>query len=764
MNENTITFARKCNFIPLFLYAATGQHYTEKVKDTDSQAVLDFGQGNGMDIFDITDPRNPIWLSTTNIDGRYYYASEDFWDVTVSVDAQGNRYAYYMDTYNGVYIFNVNDPTAPVRLAHITVRIPTSSSKYFALSHSGRDTILPYDQAEYAQDAIASIYVEDGVIYLAGNKTGLHIWQSDSMLQKTEENEISEPIVNGAGSIYDFDGSAYEGFFSYVSGTQFYAVAVNNGKVYAAAGGAGVLVFDQQTMTLEATLNTQGAAMDVVCYDGRFYVAERTGGLGVYTIEADGSFTQYLRYTDGQNTVRGVRLSPKGRFAVVQISSNDIYVVNIEDPTTPVRVASSHAATHMYHRNLERVGQYVVGWACSGNEYWYDFGENDDYDAPVMVRKVNSSATHMRGGIVGYGDGQLIAVHNNGYRVYDMESTTPRNATLHTIEGITLAGKPYNHKDQLLILSNRIDGALQIVDIRDVNNPVVLANIDVTGNPDQAYIDGDWLYVPMGYQGLFRFALSGFMTAQTNLQGVTTGYMTLQEAVDNAQGGCVKLMTDVAEDVVISGNTYLDLNGYDVTGLTVSEGAKLYLLDTATDDYEGSYGTAQVVGAVEIFVSYEGRNYLTVCENGLYSAHCYAVELTHVSLDPAKDALGYKAAFYGDQIAASHVKNMGFNLWVTENQVITRTKESVTSLTLRLRNIMAANGGEMTVNGNAFVVFDVEDRTVISQVHSTTMKAVLETVNENWAQYSLAQQAAVKEMVLLFADKMTDWVIGNIMA
>lgn len=497
----------------VYLYAASGQHHSKKITNTCHQSKLEFGQGNGLEIFDITDIYNPVWLSTTNIDGRYYYASEDCWDVKVSVDPQGNRYAYYMDTYNGVYIFNVNDPSAPVRLAHITVRIPATSEKYFTLSHPGRDTILPYDQSQYAQDAIASIYVEKGVLYLAGNRTGIHIWRNDDFLYDVEEHDVTVPIMQSNGSLYDFDGSSYEGFFRYTSGTQFYAVAVGEGKVYAAAGSAGVLVFDQQTMKLETILQTKGAAMDIVYYGGRLYVAERTAGLGVYTVEANGSFTEYLRYTDGQNTIRGVRLSPKARFAVVQVAASVSHVVNIENPAALTMVYKGHAATHLYHRNLGRVGRYVVAWACSGNEFWYDFGENDDYPEPVMIRKVKSSATHMRGGIVAYGKDKVISVHNNGYRVYDPMDTSaePRSYTHHILDGIKMAGKPCNYKDQLLILSNRIDRVLQVVDIRDVENPKMLASIDVTGNPDQAVADGDWLYVPMAYQGLFRFHISSFL-------------------------------------------------------------------------------------------------------------------------------------------------------------------------------------------------------------------------------------------------------------
>ncbi len=756
-----------------YLVAATGQHNLNAT-DFDSQSNLNFGQGNGMDIVDITDPLNPQWLSTTNIDGRYYYASEDFWDTKISVDAEGNRYAYFMNTYNGVYIFNINDLSAPVRIAHVTVQIPTTSSNYKTLSYSGRDTILPYDQSQYAQDAVASIYVEEGVMYLAGNKTGVHILENSDYLYDTLEVTVSVSITDGEGSCYDFDGSAYEDFASVVTGTQFYAVAAGDGKVYAAAGSAGVLIYDGQTMEQLGAIETRGAAIDVVLFENRLYVAERTGGLGVYDI-AEG-YPEYLRYEDGQNVVRSVRLSPKGYYAVLQVSSNDVYVVDIRDPANPTKVMQQHANSHLYHRNLSGPinNQYVVGWACAANEFWIDFGEDDSYDEPVLLKKITSSATNMRGGIVDLGDGTVLATRGDGYVIYDPTATdTPRSSTLYKVSGITMTGKPYLYNNEILILSNRIDGTLQIIDVRDLTAPSLMFELKVKGNPDLATVSGDYLYVPMGYQGLFRFRLSSFMTAQVRQGDEVTGYWDLQTAMNAAQQGYVRLLQDVSEDVTVTGNVYLDLNGHNISGAVSGDGT-LYGLDSTTNAYDCS-SMGLITGAVtcnlqRCWKDEQGtvtgaiRRYMAIEDDNGWSFHRFYLGITHISLVPDSDGVGYKATFAGDEMVISQVESYGYNLWLTEDQKLSLSQEgsqmvSGEALTLRINNFLVENYSERSVYGQVFMT--LTDGTVIeSSTVDYTLRSMVEGVYKIYETLTQAQKTAIDSFVERYNSVTENWTLA----
>lgn len=236
-------------------------------------------------------------------------------------------------------------------------------------------------------------------------------------------------------------------------------------------------------------------------------------------------------------------------------------------------------------------------------------------------------------------------------------------------------------------------------------------------------------------------------------------FATVQAAVDAADGGLVKILKDTDEAITISGGT-IDLAGHTLSDLTVTEGATLTLIDTATDDYEGEYGTANITGTVNTFAEVDGKTYIAVSENGVYSAHCYDVTITHISLDPVNDALGYKAQFLGDSTALSHVTSVGFNLWLDGGNAVTRSMSAKREVTLRLKNILALNGGELNIYATAFVTFGEHTETTGPQ--TTTMKETLQLVNGAWNDYTDAQRSAVKALCDKYFDTVCDWYLYNI--
>ena len=130
-----------------------------------------------------------------------------------------------------------------------------------------------------------------------------------------------------------------------------------------------------------------------------------------------------------------------------------------------------------------------------------------------------------------------------------------------------------------------------------------------------------------------------------------------------------------------------------------------------------------------------------------------SVALTHISLVPGKDALGYKAAATNLPEGA-HVQ---ISLWVSENIVVTKATD-----TLRLVNILAANGGEMTVYAKAAIVDDAGNVLVESVTEQTTMRQTIEQINDNYTQYTQQQLAAVKDLILAHEIAQT-WNVENIL-
>ncbi|MBR5569680.1 MAG: hypothetical protein IKW10_02170 [Oscillospiraceae bacterium] len=242
-----------------------------------------------------------------------------------------------------------------------------------------------------------------------------------------------------------------------------------------------------------------------------------------------------------------------------------------------------------------------------------------------------------------------------------------------------------------------------------------------------------------------------------------TPYETVQEAVDAAGGGVVKLMADSDEAITARGDLYLDLNGCSLSKVTVS--GTLYGMDSATDNYKTS--GAKIETVVGLYASNcrnsDAKRYLAIKEAGGVSFHRFYMGITTVSLAPAVTGFGYKAEFYGDEMMQAQVASIGYKLWVTEDRVVSRTASFQNLLTLRLKNFDVANHGKTPVN--ACVVVTLVDGTVIeSDPVSYSMRNVLELVNNSFSSFATAQKQAVQAMCRKFETAMSAWKIANILA
>ena len=239
--------------------------------------------------------------------------------------------------------------------------------------------------------------------------------------------------------------------------------------------------------------------------------------------------------------------------------------------------------------------------------------------------------------------------------------------------------------------------------------------------------------------------------AKVITDGVASAECTLDKAIKNYESGSViRLYRDLETELEITKDILLDLNGHNLSGVSGS----FTCMDSA--EKPGVLSCNGTVKAADGYVA-------MTAENGV-SFYSYHVGITHLTIDPKNTAIGYKASVTGQAIL-EQVQEFGLEMWL-EGYDHRQFGKSVGDgqLTLRLKNIMASDGGEMTINGNAFVVFDLQEKTVTSENYGTTMRQVLETVNDNFDSYIADQQNAVKAFVVKYADKMTEWSIDKIKA
>lgn len=208
-----------------FLYASTGQHKKSGPPE------LRHGAGHGLEIFDISDGRNPRRISRAEFPS-IYFGPCDFWTPRVSGD-----YCFASDTVNGVFVLDISDKSAPKITGNFI--LPKVAPDDPSLK-------IPYKQILDPNipqgDAVASIAVGDGVLYVAGNFTGIYVAEFPGIAKIREGERLAKAAARPGAYSPKIPGN-----FDSVGAdpsNPVRAVAVNGDFAYAAASHRGVEIYD----------------------------------------------------------------------------------------------------------------------------------------------------------------------------------------------------------------------------------------------------------------------------------------------------------------------------------------------------------------------------------------------------------------------------------------------------------------------------------------------------------------------------------------
>ncbi|MDR2932261.1 MAG: hypothetical protein LBV27_04055, partial [Oscillospiraceae bacterium] len=423
-----------------YLYAATGHHARGLNEFNMSDPA--FGRGNGMEVFDISDPAAPRFVSRVKLN-RFVNMFYDMWDVTVIGD-----YAFLSHTYNGVFVINVSDPKYPVLTAHAT---------------------LPQIDGQVYSSPVGGIAMTDNVIYAAGILSDLHVIAAPELAGKLDAETRTTTTVKPREHALQIESafSALPEFAHYRPQGQVYATVLTDQYIYAACGMAGIHVLKADaSLGKMAEYPTQGFAMDVKRYGDYLYVAEGYGGLSVWRIN-EYALTLCGRYKVDGYTIRQAVIPGQGRYAVLQVGSKWMHIVSIEKPEKPELVFwDTHFQGQLFHRQLSyglAEDRYV---ACSWHSvgiFWYDlFGGS----IPRYAGFSNMKSFLAFNGIV-CTPGHVIMTHDKGYVMPDIKEGAELAPLPHYgVEGHDLTGKPTVFGDTMFI-SNRLNGQISVVDISD---------------------------------------------------------------------------------------------------------------------------------------------------------------------------------------------------------------------------------------------------------------------------------------------------------
>ena len=211
-----------------------------------------------------------------------------------------------------------------------------------------------------------------------------------------------------------------------------------------------------------------------------------------------------------------------------------------------------------------------------------------------------------------------------------------------------------------------------------------------------------------------------------------TLYKTFAEALNHSNR--LRLLGDAQTDTVLSKDLYIDLNGCDLSGKLENGGYRIFGMDSTTDGYnDQNAGTLRCTGAVpEVHHKDRSKRYLTVKTEDGYTFHRFYMGITHMTLRPGQQGVGFKGVFYGDAAVRKQIAATGYALTVEGFTPKTQWKDgafdSGAAISLLIRNFDGEQHGETPLS--AKLCLQLQDGTVIeSSTVTMTLKSLMEQLN-----------------------------------
>ncbi len=431
------------------------------------------GDGHGLDLFRIEG--NSLRHLSRIAFPRLLVKSNDFWSVRIS-----GRTAFVADTHNGVFRVDVTDPSHPKITGCIV------------LPEIARIDVRPEGQVSIrVPDCAGSIALGNGVLYIAGEKTGLHTAEirdlhpresTETGLRAPRTIPSPDPEIPGVRQ-YRFDG-------------QLRRIALDGETLYAACSHAGLRILRLEGDELrETTALPMACSYDIAVRNGLLYSAEGLDGLAIYSLK-DG-LREIGRWKRRGVILQLLHLSDNGRFAVCGGRGGVLRFLDITDPAAP-RLAFRHLhGGQLYgdtfpEHELNHLMPMI--WPYCGIA-WYDLSRRK----PVQVLDDRKHLTGQTQGITPMQGRFLMNTQDNRFLFLHPEE--PEKVIVSPSEGCN--GVPSACGD-LAAFSDRRNGCVHLYRFHaDLAEPVPERTISgLRGMPDRVRFHKGRMLIPCGWQGL----------------------------------------------------------------------------------------------------------------------------------------------------------------------------------------------------------------------------------------------------------------------
>ena len=320
-----------------YLLIATGHH-----SNSSSTEKYGWGIGNGVDVFNITNPETIQWVSSITLDGQFYGGSYDIWGVKTS----GTR-AYIYNNYYGAYIYDISSISAPKRVAHISMPIAKTDKRY--TEYKNDSYRFPYNAENWMCAPITDVAVADGKLLCMSPVGGLYLYEDESIAGNEYITRNASFEINGSQPQIEVAGAQSFEVWDYYK--DVWAVEADSSHYYVACGDDGIAVLNRD-YNIVGQYSTDAPILDLRLIGNYLYVGAGTGGVYTYEVKS-GKLELVSRIQLSRNlpavSVYGVH---GNNLLIVQGGANMIALLDISKPDTPVLLKNVFDGGVKYYREL----------------------------------------------------------------------------------------------------------------------------------------------------------------------------------------------------------------------------------------------------------------------------------------------------------------------------------------------------------------------------------------------------------------------------
>lgn len=450
---------------------ATG-HHSSKLKNrwkynnytymTPEMLQDGYGCGHGIEIFDITDPSSPEWIS--GIKTPPLFGGIDTWLVFTD-----GSHIIFTDSANGIFVITIEDIFSP------------KSIRYYKLPVVSGQRIKP-PSIQVISGAVTGAALVNGFLCISSEQCGVYILKKDIDLMPFLPQKLTLTARKPKTELQST-------FFK--SESQIHSFVEYNNKIYCAAGEEGIIVLDTDGKLLFKK-DVKNSVYDLQFINDKLISAEGTEGFAIYTPD---NLNEISRFKKDKICARQV-VSTLSGFAI-QSGLSDILLFSQNDNSEFTLDYECKIPGILYHRHLSRTlcdGKIVALPLSVGPVVISPNGNNVEQNIVF-----NTEFCPFSDGACGYDD-KMIAIHSGQYFCINTQTT---HKSISTKQDKLYDGQPFII-DNKLILINRYSRKVTIFEISDINNPVYIKTVLTPGYPEFCNKIKNDIYVSCGYNGIIK--------------------------------------------------------------------------------------------------------------------------------------------------------------------------------------------------------------------------------------------------------------------